>query len=128
LESLKSRGRVLAVEINFDRLWKHAEDEIEFRPISKYPAVIRDIALVVPANTKTETVQNIIENTAGMLLTDSDLFDYFQDEEMRRADIKNLAFHLIFQSPDRTLTDPEIEKLIDKVVSALEAKNWEVRK
>lgn len=128
LDDLKSRGRVVAAEINFDRLWKHAQDEVEFRPISKYPAVIRDIAAVVPENTKTETIQNVIENTAGALLIDTDLFDYFQDEEMRRANIKNLAFHLVFQSPDRTLTDAEIEKLVAKIVSALEANNWEVRK
>lgn len=128
LDNLKSRGRIVAAELNFDRLWKHAEDEIEFRPIGKYPAIIRDIAIVVPIDTKTETVQNIIENTAGSLLIDSDLFDYFQDKEMELAGMKNFAFHLIFQSPDRTLTDTEIEKLVTKVMTALEANNWEVRK
>ncbi|MBI3442889.1 MAG: phenylalanine--tRNA ligase subunit beta [Candidatus Sungbacteria bacterium] len=128
LDGLKSRARVVAAEINFDLLWKCAQDEVEFRPISKYPAVIRDIAAVVPESTKTETIQNVIERTAGELLIDTDLFDYFQDEEMRRAGIKNLAFHLTFQSPDRTLTDAEIEKLVTRVVSALEAQNWEVRK
>ncbi len=128
LDDLKSHGRIIAAEINFDRLWKRAQDEVEFRPVSKYPAVIRDIAAVVPENTKTEEVLNIIENTAGELLINTDLFDYFQDEEMRRANIKNLAFHLIFQSPDRTLTDAEIEKLVGKVTTALEARGWEVRK
>lgn len=127
LDDLKSRGRVVAAEINFDRLWKHAQDEVEFRPISKYPAVVRDIAVVVPMNVKTGAVQNIIENTAGELLADTDLFDYFQDEEMQSADVKNLAFHLVFQSPDRTLTDAEIEKLVARVVSALETEGWEVR-
>ncbi|MBI4225160.1 MAG: phenylalanine--tRNA ligase subunit beta [Candidatus Sungbacteria bacterium] len=128
LDEMKSRGRVVAAEINFDLLWKHAQDEVEFRPISKYPAVIRDIAVVVPENTKTEVIQDIIERTAGELLIDADLFDYFQDEEMRRGDIKNLAFHLTFQSPDRTLTDTEIEKLIGKIIAALEMQGWEVRK
>lgn len=128
LDSMKSRARVVAAEINFDRLWKHARDEVEFRPIGKYPAVIRDIAVVVPENTKTEAIQNIIERTAGELLTDTDLFDYFQDEEMQRANMKNLAFHLVFQSPDRTLTDAEIEKNIAEIISALETNNWEVRK
>lgn len=128
LDDFKSRGRVVAAEINFDLLWKHARDEAEFRPIGKYPAVIRDIAVVAPEDIKAETIQNVIENTTGKLLTDTDLFDYFQDEEMRRANIKNLAFHMVFQSPDRTLTDTEIEKIVAKVVAALEAQGWEVRK
>lgn len=128
LDSMKPRGRVVAAEINFDLLRKHAQDEAEFRPVSKYPAVIRDIAVVVPENVKTETIQNIIERAAGGLLTDTDLFDYFQDEEMRRANIKNLAFHMVFQSPDRTLTDTKIEKLTAKITTALETQGWEVRK
>lgn len=128
LDNLKSRGRVVAAEINFSRLWRRAQDEVEFRPIGKYPAVTRDIAVVVPENIKTETIQNSIERIGAELLIDTDLFDYFQDEEMRRANIKNLAFHLVFQSPDRTLTDTEIEKIVAKVVSALQAQGWEVRK
>lgn len=128
LDNMKSRGRVVAAEINFDLLGKYAQDEVEFRPIGKYPAVIRDIAVVVLEGIKAETIQNVIENTAGALLIDTDLFDYFQDEEMRRANIKNLAFHLIFQSPDRTLTDKEIEKLVGKIAAALEAQEWEMRK
>ncbi len=128
LDGMKSRGRVVAAEINFDLLRKHTKDEVEFRPMSKYPAVIRDIAVVVPGNIKTETIQNIIERTAGELLADTDLFDYFQDEELRRANIKNLAFRLTFQSPDRTLTDTEIERLVGKITSALEGQEWEVRK
>jgi len=128
LENLKARARVTACEINFTELWRHARDEREFRPIGKFPAVMRDIAVVVPANTLTETVQNILENIGGTLLIDTDLFDYFQDEEMDTAEMKSLAFHLIFQSPERTLTEHEVDTVLQKITTALEEQGWEIRR
>ena len=46
---------------------------------------------------------------------------------MRQKKKKNLAFHLVFQSADRTLTDTEIEKLVTKITAALQAQSWEMR-
>ncbi|MDZ4299901.1 MAG: hypothetical protein U1A26_03190, partial [Candidatus Sungbacteria bacterium] len=128
LDNLKARARVTACEINFTELWRHAQDEREFRPIGKFPAIIRDIAVLVPTNTLTETVQNILENIGGALLIDTDLFDYFQDDEMDAAETKSLAFHLIFQSPERTLTEHEVDALLQKITAALEEQGWEIRK
>ena len=127
-ENIKSRARIVAAELDFEKLWKLARAEQEFLPIGKYPAIIRDIAVVVPANTKADDVQEIIENIGGKLLVDSDLFDYFQDEQMREAEGKSLAFHLIFQSPERTLKDEEVNVIVGKIIKALEEKEWKVRK
>lgn len=128
IENIKSKARIAAVEIDFEKLWKPATTEYDYRPVGKYPAVRRDIAVVVPLNTKTETVLNVIENIGGPLLVETDLFDYFQDEALREAEQKSLAFHLTFQSSERTLTDEEIGALIKKITFALEEKEWEVRK
>lgn len=128
LQNIKAKTRIAAAEIDFEKLWQAAEKENEYRPISKYPAIIRDIAVLAPQNLKTEAVLNVIENTAGGLLLDTDLFDYFQDEEMEKSGRKNLAFHLKFESPERTLKDEEVDKIMEKIVSALEEKGWIVRK
>lgn len=125
-ERLKARGRIVFAELDFEKLWKVARSEAEYRPVGKYPAVIRDIAVVVPERTKTEDVLNVIENT-GPLLADTDLFDYFQDAAMAEAGQKSLAFHLIFQSPERTLTDEEVNRLYKKIVAVLQSEDWEVR-
>lgn len=126
-EALKSKSRIVAAEFSLERLLAEITQEQEFLPLSKFPAVIRDIAVIVPEGIKTETVTNIIENACGPLLADSDLFDYFQDETMEERSEKSLAFHLIFQSPDRTLTDKEVDQLYRKVAAALRTKNWEIR-
>ena len=111
-------------EFDFDELVRLADESVEYEPVSKYPAIVRDIAVFVPLNEKVENVLDIIENTAGKLLIDTDLFDIYENEER-----KSLAFHLIFQSPEKTLTDEEINAVMQKVFEATEANpDWEVRK
>jgi phenylalanyl-tRNA synthetase beta chain len=102
-----------------------ATEDIAYKPISKFPAVIRDISLFVPANTRVIEVMDIIENTAGQLLIDTDLFDMYIPPEQDR---KSLAFRLIFQSHEKTLTDKEVNKLLSNSISALEENiEWQVR-
>ena len=103
---------------------KLADESVEYEPVSKYPAIVRDIAVFVQLNEKVENVLDTIENTAGKLLIDTDLFDIYENEER-----KSLAFHLIFQSPEKTLTDDEANAIMKKIFEALEANNdWEVRR
>lgn len=128
MDNIKSKARIVCAELMADVLEKLADSEQQYRPVGKYPAIRRDIAVIVPFNTKTESITNIIETIGGTLLIDTDLFDYFQDEEMRNEETKSLAFHLIFESPERTLTDEEVEVLMNAIVSTLEEKDWEVRK
>ncbi|NOY35436.1 MAG: hypothetical protein GXP44_00720 [bacterium] len=113
-------------EISFDMLVRLATEEVEYRPISKYPAVKRDISVFVPQKTKVVQVLDVIENTAGMLLVDTDLFDIY---EIPDEDRKSFAFHLVFQSQEKTLSEEEINKLMDKIMDALDANaQWEVRR
>ncbi|GAG03440.1 unnamed protein product, partial [marine sediment metagenome] len=98
----------------------------EYKAFSKFPAIIRDISLFVPNNTQMIEVTDIIENTAGQLLIDTDLFDMYQK---LGEDQKSLAFRLVFQSFEKTLTDKEINEIQDKIIKALEEnESWQVRK
>lgn len=111
-------------EINFEMLVKMVEEEMEYRPISRYPAAQRDIAIFVPLNAKVIEVMDVIENTAGPLLIDMDLFDIYENNER-----KSFAFHLIFQSDKKTLSDKEISDLMEKIFKAIESNpQWEVRR
>jgi phenylalanyl-tRNA synthetase beta chain len=100
--------------------------DVEYRHFSRYPAIIRDISLFVPIDTQVIEVMDVIENTAGELLVDTDLFDLY---EPANAEKKSVAFRLIFQSFEKTLTDKEVNKIMDKIIKALEENiKWEVRK
>jgi phenylalanyl-tRNA synthetase beta chain len=69
---------------------------------------------------------NVIEETAGKLIRDIDLFDIYEEIEEER---KSLAFHLIFQLKERAVLPEEVEEIFQKIIENLEKnKNWEVRK
>ncbi len=132
LTSLASGGELwrsgsAIFEIDVARLVELIDEERIYQAPSKYPAITRDLAVLVEANTKTEEVMNEIESLAGELLQDINLFDIYEGEDLTEEQ-KSLAFHLIWQSPERNLSDVEVNKLMEKIVKALEDKGWEVRK
>ncbi len=96
----------------------HASQAMQFIPYSKYPAVDRDISMLVAPSTSPENVQEIIERVGGELVTDVDLFDEYEPDNQ---DQKGLAFHIEYQAADRTLTDPEVNKIHASIILALEA-------
>lgn len=118
--------RVAAIEIDHETLASCAQEKKEYRPIPKFPAVERDIAVVVPAETKIDTVQYTIEAAGGELLVASDVFDIYEGEHIDAAK-KSLAFRLTFQSSSRTLTVNEVDALFVKIAAALRQEGWDVR-
>lgn len=93
-----------------------------YKPFSIYPFVLRDIALWVPAGTEGTDVMSLIRANAGELLVRIDLFDRFEKESRI-----SYAFRLVFESMDRTLTDEEINAVMDMVNEAVKEKGYEVR-
>lgn len=93
-----------------------------FQTFSPYPFIARDIALWVNEGTSAQEIESILKETAGELLVRLSLFD-----EYEKDDRISYAFRLVFQSPDRTLTNEEINTIMDRVTAAVTAKNWEVR-
>lgn len=115
-------------EISLGALFETVRSEREYKEISKYPAVLRDIAVLVPSQVRVTEVSDVIENTAGMLLRDSDLFDIYEGDEIPENK-KSLAFSLFFESNERTLSEKEVDEIMQKITQTLESNpEWEVRK
>lgn len=93
-----------------------------YRSFSKYPYIVRDIAAWVPADTSAAAVRENIKAEAGGLLQNIFLFDTFEKEGRI-----SLAFRLIFQSFDRTLTEEEANNAMEKVSAKLKAQGFEIR-
>jgi phenylalanyl-tRNA synthetase beta chain len=126
LEKYKIKDKIVAFDVDFEKLAKLATEEHEYEPFSIYPAIVRDISVLVPKDVLVEDVMNVIEETAGNLIRDIDLFDIYEEIEENR---KSLAFHIIFQLKDRAISPEEVEKAFQKIVENLEKNlNWEVRK
>lgn len=93
-----------------------------YKPFSVYPFITRDIALWIPEETEAREPERIIRENAGELLVRLDQFDRFEKEGR-----VSLAFRLVFESMDRTLTDEEVNGVIERVSEALAKVGYEVR-
>jgi len=121
------KGEAAVFEIDFAKFVDAAEAEIEYQAPSQYPAIVRDLAIIVPEETRVQEVEDLIENTAGPLLWKTDMFDLYEGEGIEIGK-RSMAFHLVFQSYERTLRDEEVTISVAKIIKALESKGWEVRK
>ena len=110
---------VMAAELDLDALFAAIPVGLQVEEIPQYPAVLRDIALVVDDAIPAAEIEALIVQTGGPLLADLCLFDVYRGEQLP-AGKKSLAYALAFQAPDKTLTDKEANKLRDKIVRRLE--------
>lgn len=96
---------------------------VSFTQISPYPFVTRDVAVWTPIGTEEKIIEEIIEKHAGELLQRYDLFDTYTKD-----DRTSFAYHVVFQSLERTLTDAEVNERMDAIYSSLkEIKGFEIR-
>ncbi len=128
LTELKIKVSIFLFDLDFELLSRLSSEEHEFRPLSRYPSAVRDLAVLVPRGVKVVQVLNKINTAGGFLVRDVDLFDMYEGEEMPEGK-KNLAFHIIYQAENHTLSSKEIEGLHNKIIKNLEEElGWQVRK
>jgi len=128
LDDLKISLKVTAFNIDFEKLQKLCSEETIYQPISPYPAAVRDIAVLVPRTVKVVEVLNKINAVGGKLIRDIDLFDIYEGDKIPEGK-KNLAFHIIYQAENRTLSSKEIDEIQNKIIKNLEKKlEWQVRR
>lgn len=99
-----------------------------FTPISVYPFILRDIAVWVPSTddgrqtTDNTELESIIRDHSRELLKRMDLFDTFSKEGRT-----SYAYHIVFQSDEKTLSDAEVGEIMKKIEDEIKGKGWEVR-
>ncbi len=101
---------VLAAEFDLSGMRTYASGRFAYTPVPRFPAALRDVAVIVPEETRCEAVVQTIREGGGEMLSDVRLFDVYRGDSIP-AGTKSLAFALAYQAADRTLTDKEIEKL-----------------
>ncbi|MCA9733773.1 MAG: phenylalanine--tRNA ligase subunit beta [Deferribacteres bacterium] len=109
---------VFAFNLNLEVLFSIFNGNRIYKEISRFPAIDRDIALVVDKSISAQIITDTIKNTAGKLLKNLLLFDVYEGDRIA-SNKKSLAFSLIFQSPERTLNEIEINQLMDKIIAAV---------
>lgn len=118
VERLKLKIRkpeVLVFEIDVDMLSSSVPDTLTYYPVPKYPSIERDVALVLDEAVTAAAVINVIGEFTSAYIENVELFDAYSGKNIPDKK-KSLAFRIIYRSPDRTLTDDEVEPLHQELV------------
>ncbi len=107
-------GAVFVAEVHADLLLMRNELATKFRDIEKFPAVTRDIAMIVPEETSHQKILRAIEEPREPLLEHVELFDLFSGGEIGNAR-KSLAYRLTYRDRSRTLTSEEVNAAHAKI-------------
>lgn len=116
LESFDIRDQVYILELDFDLLTSYAKEYLRYQLFSRHPAVFRDIALIVDENVSAGKIYDAMRSFNNKLITDIAVFDIFRGGTLPPG-TKSLAFRIKFQAPERTLTDAEVNKIHDRLIS-----------
>lgn len=110
---------IFAAEFNLEVLYNKYEKSIKYREINKFPPVKRDLSLVVNESLDYDRIDKSIKKNGGKNLKSIRIFDIYKDKKLGE-DKKSIALSLEFNSDDKTLTDDEVNRFIDKIVSGLD--------
>ncbi|MFH1758869.1 MAG: phenylalanine--tRNA ligase subunit beta [Pseudomonadota bacterium] len=110
--------QIFIFELNFQALAEEAEARQFFKPLARFPAIIRDLALVVDEKIAAGDILQTLWEADNGLITEIKLFDLYRGKPVPPGR-KSLAFRLKYQEEDRTLTDREVNQLHQKVADLL---------
>lgn len=110
---------VYVLEIDLDRLLSKRVGKMKYKEISKFPNIKKDLSIVVDKKISAQEIGMKIKKLAGSLLESSEVFDVYTGTGIEE-DKKSISFALTFGKGDRTLTDDEINEVMNKIIAGLE--------
>ncbi len=113
---------VVIAELNFEKLLKRHKQEVNFKNISKYPLVARDLAVVLEETVSHEEVLQCIKGLKSNLIQSISLFDVYSDPQKIGEGKRSLAFRIFYQSYEKTLDQSDIEEAHNAIVQELSNK------
>lgn len=111
--------RVLCFTLDVDLLFEHAQTELTYTPLPKFPAVTRDLALICDETIPVRVLEKAIMKGAGNLLETIQLFDVYQGEQIESGK-KSVAFNIVLRSAENTLAEEQVNSTMKKVMKELE--------
>jgi len=121
LNKFDIKNEVFFADLNWDYLLEKSPfNKVEFSELPKFPSVKRDLAMVLKEEVQFEAVEKIAAAESKKLLQEVSLFDVYKGDKIEKGK-KSYAVSFIFQHPDKTLTDQEIEKLMNRLMGKYES-------
>ena len=116
--------RAYVFELELDPLLDVAQPYRQYDPLPRFPAALRDLALVAPDDDahSAAALEAAIREAGGEWLWKVAAFDLYRDPERLGEGFKSVAFRLTFRAPDRTLTDEELDQAMERIAQHVEQK------
>lgn len=111
--------RVYVSEIQLLPIIEAPKKQVIYKPLPKFPAVVRDLALICDIDTPVGQIEKSIRTKAGALLEELELFDVYQGEQIQKGK-KSVAYRITLRSHTATLTDEQVAKTINEIIRTLE--------
>ncbi len=122
LQKFGIEKKVAMFEIDLGKLQLTAEKEREFKPLRKFPISERDISMVADEEVRVDEIMQIIQETGGNMVINTDLFDIYDLSENETS----FAFRIFFADDNRTLRNEEVDDVMKKIINNLE-KDLEIK-
>lgn len=113
--------------IDMPKIVERTTFDRKYTGIAKFPAVTRDISMVMPKEILVGQVEEVIEQKGGAYLESYALFDIYEGAQIQEG-YKSVAYSIVFRAKDKTLEDAEVTTAMNKILGALEAMGIELRK
>ena len=107
-------------EIALDKMFAAIDQNVKFKALPKFPAVTRDIAMLVDKSVPVADIEEIMVKASGKLLDTIKLFDVYEGSQIPEGK-KSVAYAISFRAPDRNLTNEEINVVFEKILKKLES-------
>ncbi|MBS6645525.1 MAG: phenylalanine--tRNA ligase subunit beta [Clostridiaceae bacterium] len=125
-DNYKIGERAYVAVLDMPNVIPFADFDRKYTGIAKYPAVTRDISMVVPKNILVGQIEDIIAQRGGKILESYQLFDIYEGAQIL-AGHKSVAYSIVFRASDRTLTDDEVGAAMKKILNGLQGMGIELR-
>ena len=120
------KDRVYAAVLDMPEIVARATFDKKYEGIAKYPAVARDLSLVVPKNVLAGEIEEVFRQRGGKILESCRLFDIYEGSQIQEG-FKSLAYTLTFRAKDRTLEEADIAAVMKKIMNGLSQLDIELR-
>lgn len=118
--------KVYIAVLDMPEILPYASFDRKYEGIAKYPAVSRDISMVVPKNILVGDIEKVIEQRGGKILEDYQLFDIYEGSQIKSG-YKSVAYAITFRAKDRTLEESDVSSAMKKILNGLEGLGIELR-
>lgn len=114
-----NKDDIYVMEINLTKLLSTKTRKMNYKEISKFPSVVKDVAFIIDNNKTSAEIEKVIKQAGGKMLEKINVFDIYPNIEEGK---KSIAYKLTFSNSNKTLSDEEVMQVFDKIIKEVETK------